>query len=109
MLLFVYLSLDSNAQANAFFNKGGLVYLKGGSSDVNPTLYVNGRLTNQDGRFVNDDSKLELAGDFHNNPSSYNYESTGTELFSGAGDQTIRGTFNGTTGNDNQFYNLKIN
>lgn len=102
------LSLDSNAQANAFFNKGGLVYLKGGSSDVNPTLYVNGRLTNQDGRFVNDDSKLELAGDFHNNPSSYNYESTGTELFSGAGDQTIRGTFNGTTGNDNQFYNLKI-
>ena len=79
-----------------------------GSASATPTLFVNGNLVNQNGAFTNSGSFLELKGNIANNPTTYNYISTGIERFSGSSNQTIYGTWNGTASNRNQFYNLKI-
>ncbi len=94
---------------NEFYNNGAVVYLSSGASSTTPTLFVNGNLFNQDGEFTNDGSFLELKGNITNNPTSYHYISTGIERFTGNSNQTIYGSWNGTTSNQDQFYTLKIN
>jgi len=95
--------------ANEFYNNGGLVTVLNGSGDATPTLYVSGDITNNDGIINNDNSFLEInSGNFHNISSSYYYQSTGKERFSGAVNNTISGAWNGTSLNRNQFYHLKI-
>lgn len=95
---------------NEFYNKGGLVFLNSGSGSSTPTLTVNGNLINQDGTFNNSGSFLELKGNITNTQTTtYHYVSTGIERFSGSSDQTIYGKWNGTSANQDQFYNLKIN
>jgi hypothetical protein len=74
-------------------------------------IYVNGDITIQDGLFVNTGTaEVELTGNWTNNQPGGNnkYQSTGTERFSGSVDQSISGNMAGTSGNDNQFYNLYI-
>lgn len=109
MPLFLFCFVQHINAQNEFYNKGGLVFLNSGSTSTTPTLFVNGNLINQDGTFNNSGSFLELKGDITNNPTTYHYISTGIERFSGSVDQTIKGTWNGTTSNYEQFYILKIN
>lgn len=100
--------LSSFAQ-NEFYNNGALVTLNQGSGDAEPVLYVNGNLTNSDGLLNNSNSFLQInSGNFTNTVSTYYYQSTGKEVFSGTTDNTISGTWNGTALNRNQFYNLKV-
>lgn len=107
LLLFLYYNLLYCQ--NEFYNNGAVVYLSSGASSTTPTLFVNGNLINQDGEFTNDGSFLELKGNITNNPTSYHYISTGIERFTGNSNQTIYGSWNGTTSNQDQFYTLKIN
>ncbi len=95
---------------NEFFNKGGIVYLNSGSGSATPTLFVNGNIINQDGAFTNNNSLLEIKGDITNNPTTYHYvsKSGAIERLSGIANQTIKGKWNGTTLDQDQFYNLKI-
>ncbi len=74
-----------------------------------PALYVNGYINNNGGELVNDAGEIELTGDWENYPlATGSYESTGIERFLGSLNQIVKGTMNGTIGNINQFYNLKI-
>lgn len=95
---------------NIFSNLYPEVYINGTDS-VNPTLYVNGEIVNNQGQLINNVGEIELTGDFTNNANGTTafYESTGIERFSGADTSAIRGTLNDTTANYNQFYNLKVN
>lgn len=74
-----------------------------------PALYVNGYIYNSGGEIYNDGGEIELTGDWENYPGvAGSYESTGIERFTGGSTQTVKGTMNGTVGNVNQFYNLRI-
>jgi len=111
LLLFLFLSFNQQTYAqNEFYNNGGIVYLNAGSGSSTPTLFVNGNIINQNGTFTNNNSFLELKGDITNNASTYHYvsQSGAIERLSGSGNQTIKGTWNGTASNQDQFYNLKI-
>ncbi|MDB5225941.1 MAG: lipoprotein [Bacteroidota bacterium] len=84
-----------------FYNNGALIY-------------VNGEINNNNGLVTNNTTGIytgiiELTGNWNNTITSANYVSTGIERFSGTANQLITGTWNGTSGNTNQFYNLKIN
>ncbi len=107
LLFFV---ITSFAQ-NEFYNNGGLVYLGNRVNTTIPNLKVNGNIINNDGILNNDGGLIEIAGNWTNTSSSYYYQSTGIERFSGTSAQTISGTWNGTvsTPYKNQFYDLKIN
>lgn len=96
---------------NEFYNNSGIVYLNGGSGSTAPALHVNGNIINENGSFTNNNSLLEIKGNFTNNPSTYHYVSQNgaIERFLGTSNQTIKGTWNSTTLNQDQFYNLKIN
>lgn len=111
ILLFLSFISSSIFSQNEFYVNNGIVYLNGGSGATAPTLFVNGNIINQDGAFTNNNSILEIKGDFTNNPTTYHYvsQSGAIERFSGSGDQTIKGTWNGSTANQDQFFNLKIN
>lgn len=111
ILVFTVLYSTCVFAQNEFYNAGAIVTLNGGSGSAIPTLHINGNLINQNGTFNNSNSYLELKGNITNNPTSYHYSSTGTEQFSGASNQTIYGTWNGTSAitNEDQFYDLKIN
>lgn len=74
-----------------------------------PALYVNGYISNNGGELYNDLGEIELTGDWENYPGvGGSYESNGIERFTGSSNQVVRGTMNGTVGNINQFYNLRI-
>lgn len=74
-----------------------------------PALYVNGYISNNGGEVYNNAGEIELTGDWENYPGvAGSYESNGIERFSGSSNQVVRGTMNGTVGNINQFYNLRI-
>lgn len=98
-----YISGDNNSATTEVFVSG--------SDGVNPTLFVQGEIVNNQGIFINNDGVIELTGDFSNtaNGSDGYYESTGVERFSGNSNSTVSGDLQGTTGNRNQFYSLKIN
>ncbi len=110
IIFFIVNSVKFRAfSANEFYNYGASVTLNQGSGDANPVLYINGSLVNNDGVLNNSNSFLQInSGNFANNVSTYYYQSTGKEVFSGTTDNTISGTWNGTTLNRNQFYNLKV-
>lgn len=74
-----------------------------------PALYINGYLQNAGGDIFNDAGEIELTGNWTNTPGvSGSYESTGIERFTGSNNQIVAGTMNGTVGNINQFYNLRV-
>lgn len=74
-----------------------------------PALYINGYLNNNGGEVYNDAGEIELTGNWENYPGvAGSYESNGIERFTGAVNQIVKGTMNGTTGNINQFYNLRV-
>lgn len=112
-ILLFYFSISAQA-ANELYVKGQAATI----ATTTPTLYnngslihVNGDITIEDGLFVNTGINfLELSGNWANNQASGNnkYESDGYERFFGTTDQTISGVMNGTTANNNQFYNLYI-
>lgn len=109
IVILISISYQTFAQ-NEFYNNGALVTLLNGSGDATPTLFVSGSVTNNNGIINNNASFLQIeSGNFTNTVSSYYYQSTGKEMFSGAVNNTISGTWNGTSANRNQFYNLKIN
>ena len=108
-ILFFVTNIQLSVAQNEFYNNGGNVILNGGSGSSTPTLYVNGNLLNIDGKLNNSNSFLELKGNITNSPTTYHYSSNGIERLSGTANQTIYGTWNGTTLNQDQFYNLKIN
>ena len=69
---------------NELYNNGGLITINQGSASATPTLYVSGNVTNQDGIINNKDSYFRIEnGNFSNNASTYYYESTGTDEFTG--------------------------
>ena len=109
IICFVLCFVNLGIAQNEFYNNGSIVYLNSGNASATPTLFINGNLINQDGAFTNNASFLELKGNITNNPITYHYSSTGTERFSGSVDQIISGTWNGTTSNQDQFYDFKIN
>ena len=81
-----------------------------GTTFGEPTLYVNGTITNNGGEIENASGEIELSGDWENYPMFVgSYISTGIERFTGSAPQVIRGTMNGVVATTNQFYNLKIN
>lgn len=108
-ILFSIGNFQLSVAQNEFYNNGGNVYLNSGSASSTPTLFINGNLKNIDGTLNNFGSFIELKGDFTNSPTTYHYTSTGIERLSGTANQTIYGTWNGTTLNQDQFYTLKIN
>ncbi len=74
-----------------------------------PTLYVNGDITNNGGEIENASGEIELTGNWENYPLvGGSYVSNGIERFTGSAAQIIKGTMNGIVGTTNQFYNLKI-
>lgn len=98
-----YISGDNNSATTE-------VYVDG-KDGVNPTLYVQGEMVNNQGVFQNINGEIELTGNFTNTANGTNayYESTGIERFSGNANSLISGNLNGTSGNTNQLYDLKIN
>lgn len=109
-LIIQLFSQNSLFSQNELYNNGGLITINTGSASATPTLYVNGNVTNQDGIINNKASNFRIEnGNFANNTSTYYYESTGIEEFTGTTNNMISGTWNGTTLNRNQFYDLKIN
>lgn len=74
-----------------------------------PTLYVNGTITNNGGEIQNASGEIELTGNWENYPLFVgSYISNGIERFTGSAPQIISGVMNGVVGTTNQFYNLKI-
>lgn len=110
----LFISANLNAQ-NEFYISGDNnastfeVYVVG-NDGVNPTLFVQGEIVNNEGVFVNSDGVIELTGNFTNtaNGTSAFYESNGEERFSGSGNSNISGNLSGTTLNRNQLNNLKV-
>lgn len=98
-----YISGNNNSTTTEVFVSG--------SDGVNPTLFVDGEIVNNQGVFVNNDGDIELTGNFTNtaNGSDAYYESNGIERFSGTGNSLISGDLQGTTDNINQLYDVKIN
>ncbi len=94
---------------NEFYNNGSLVYVNSKTSTTVASLRVNGSITNNNGSFTNNTGLIELTGNWTNTSSSNYYISTGMERFTDTFNQTINGVWNGTTSNQNQFYDLKIN
>lgn len=106
----LYLSVVSISYAqNEFYNNGSIVYINGRVNTSIPTLKVNGTITNNNGTITNNAGLIEVAGDWVNTSSSYYYVSTGIERFTDTFNQTISGNWSGISGNQNQFYDLKIN
>ncbi len=106
---FILLSGNTYAQYE-FYNNGGLIHMNQGSSAAIPTLFVSGNVINQNGVLENNNSFLEVeSGNLENNVTTNYYVSTGIERFSGNLNNIIKGTWNGTTLNRNQLYNVKIN
>jgi hypothetical protein len=105
--LLIFIIFHSKAQ-NEFYNNGAIVYVNNKVSSSIPTLRVNGEIVNNNGSFTNNTSLIELTGNWTNTSTSNYYVSTGIERFLGAANQTIYGTWNGTTSNQNQFYDLKV-
>lgn len=93
---------------NEFYINGAIVKINGRVNTTIPTLHVNGNIINNNGTFDNAAGLIEIKGNWTNTPSSNNYTSTGIERFNGTVDQQIKGTWNGTTSNTNQFYELEI-
>lgn len=93
---------------NEFYINGAIVKINGRVNTTIPTLHVNGNIINNNGTFDNAAGLIEIKGNWTNTPSSNNYTSTGIERFNGTVDQQINGTWNGTSGNNNQFYDLEI-
>lgn len=81
-----------------------------GLDSVNPTLFIQGEVVNNQGEFVNNKGEIEITGNFNNNANgiSAKFESNGIEVFSGSTNSLLSGNFSDTTGNINQFYALKI-
>lgn len=92
-----YISGDNNSSTVEVF-----IDSRDGS---NPTLFVAGEIVNNNGILINNGGRIEVTGNFTNtaNGTDAYYQSSGEEIFSGAGDITISGTLNGTSGNINQF------
>ncbi|MFN8237495.1 MAG: T9SS type A sorting domain-containing protein [Chitinophagales bacterium] len=110
LYIFLCLCVISGSFAqNEFYNNSSIVYINGRVNTSVPTLKVNGTLTNNNGSLTNNAGLIEVAGDWLNTSSSYYYVSTGIERFTGTSNQTISGNWSGTSGNQNQFYDLKIN
>jgi len=91
------------------YNNGAVLYINDKNSTSIASLRVNGDVTNNDGNFTNSVGLIEVTGNWTNTISSNNYNSTGIERFIGTANQLISGTWNGTSGNNNQFYNLYVN
>lgn len=106
-LLLIFIIFYSKAQ-NEFYNNGAVVYVNDKTSTSIATLRVNGNIINNNGSFTNNIGLIELTGNWTNTSSSNFYFSTGIERFLGSSDQTIFGVWNGTTSNQNQFYDLKV-
>ena len=99
----------SNGQLYILGNTTGKEVYVDGTMVGEPALYVNGYINNNGGELVNDVGEIELTGDWENYPGvAGSYESNGIERFSGSSTQTIKGTMNGTVGNINQFYSMRI-
>ncbi len=107
--VFLYFIVISCFSQNQFYNNGCIVSVNGRVSTAIPTLHANFSIYNNDGNFINNASLIELTGDWTNISSANKYTSTGMERFMGSNAQTISGTWNGTTSDQNQFYDLRIN
>lgn len=98
-----------NFASNEFYINGATVVVNGKASTTVATLRVNGEIINNKGDFNNKAGLIEVTGDWTNTPTvSEYYQSTGIERFIGDNDQTIKGTWNGTSTTVNQFNDLKI-
>ena len=91
------------------YNNGTTLYVNDKVSTSVASLRVNGSITNNDGNFTNNVGLVEITGDWTNTITSNNYNSTGIERFVGTANQLISGVWNGTSGNNNQLYDFKIN
>jgi hypothetical protein len=100
---------------NEFYIKGNNdittteVFVKN-TTGIAPTLFVKGEIFNNQGVFINQLGEVEITGDWTNiaNGLDAYYQSNGIERFSGDADSRISGSFDGVSGDINQFYNLKI-
>jgi hypothetical protein len=106
--IFLLITVSSFSQ-NQFYNNGCVVSVNGRLSTVVPTLRVNFDLVNNNGSFTNTAGLIEVTNNWTNISSTNYYTSTGMERFIDGNNQTIAGTWTGTTLNRNQFYDLRIN
>lgn len=107
-ILFIVFNLNTATAQNEFYINGADVFIKDKLSTIIPTLRVNGEIINNDGAFNNSAGLIELTGDWTNTVPTKQYTSTGIERFLGTDGHLISGTWNGTTSNQNQFYDLEI-
>jgi hypothetical protein len=105
IILFLYSEVGAN---DALYIRGAEFFVNTRINTTVPTLRVNGSIYNEDGDFTNSGGLIEVSGDWVNDVVINNYISTGIERFVGNTNQAIDGTWNGTTGNRNQFYDLEI-
>ncbi len=109
LLLFcIFIYIFSKAQ-NQFYNNGAIVYVNNKTNTNTASLRVNGSIINNDGAFTNAAGLIEITGNWTNSTTTNYYVSNGIERFIDTFNQTIFGIWNGTTSNQNQFYDLKIN
>lgn len=97
LVMLVATGTNSQAQSNALYIQGGggLVSVSG-YDGINPTLFVDGtiNLATSGATLTNTLGYIQVKGDVTN--SSGTFTSTGTEKFSGSGNQTVSGSFTGT-------------
>lgn len=99
----------ATSQAQMLYNNGTILYVNDKNSTSVASLRVNGDITNNDGNFTNNLGLIEVTGNWTNTISANTYNSTGIERFLGPANQLVSGTWNGTSGNNNQFYNFYVN
>lgn len=107
--ILTFFVVSTSFAQNEFYNNGSVVYINGRINTSIPTLKVNGTIANNNGTITNNAGLIEVSGNWTNTSSSYYYVSTGIERFTDTFNQTISGNWSGTSGNQNQFYDLKIN
>lgn len=105
----IWFNLQNTYSQNELYLNGTDYFYNNGD-----LIYVNGEINNNDAFFTNTingsyTGTIELTGNWTNTITTNKYTSTGIEKFSGTANQLISGTWNGTSGNENQFYNFKIN
>lgn len=99
------IGIKAEAADEFYVNTDGLVSVNG-LTPGEPTLFVNGDIINHDGTFINNQSEIELKGDWTNRSENNGYRSTGIERFSGTSDQNIYGDWQGSE--TNTYYDLLI-
>lgn len=84
------------------------MYLNNKINSTDAVLRINGNAVNNNGTITNNNSLIEITGNWTNSVSTNAYVSTGIERFTGNSDQQLSGVWNGTTLNKNQLFDVEV-